>query len=150
MWPGQYSHSSLFPSNEQMKFPDSLSMRWSIHVYYRTYLSRCIHVRLWYLLPWIRQINQQLPNMYLLWCSCFSRPNHTQPACNLRPPQAHQRNDIRMSFRWWANGCQRFPVHRYSVERFSYSGPSGILGSDGKQNTALAGASGRENCCVFH
>ena len=27
-------------------------------------------------------------------------------------------------------------VHRYSVDIFSYSGPSGILGSDGKQNTA--------------
>ena len=27
-------------------------------------------------------------------------------------------------------------VHRYSVDLFSYSGPSGILGSDGKQNTA--------------
>ena len=32
------------------------------------------------------------------------------------------------------------PVHRYSVDIFSYSGPSGILGSDGKQNTASAGA----------
>ena len=28
------------------------------------------------------------------------------------------------------------PVHRYSVEMFSYSDPSGILGSGGKQNTA--------------
>ena len=28
------------------------------------------------------------------------------------------------------------PVHRYSVDIFSYSGPSGILGSDGRQNTA--------------
>ena len=28
------------------------------------------------------------------------------------------------------------PVHRYSVDIFSYSGPSGILGSDRKQNTA--------------
>ena len=27
-------------------------------------------------------------------------------------------------------------VHRYSVDIFSYSGPSGIFGSDGKQNTA--------------
>ena len=27
-------------------------------------------------------------------------------------------------------------VHRYSVDFFSYSGPSGIFGSDGKQNTA--------------
>ena len=30
------------------------------------------------------------------------------------------------------------PVHRYSVD----SGPSGILGSDGKQNTAYAGGRG--------
>ena len=29
------------------------------------------------------------------------------------------------------------PVHRYSVDIFSYSGLSGILGPDGKQNTAL-------------
>ena len=28
------------------------------------------------------------------------------------------------------------PVHQYSVDIFSYSGPSGILGSDRKQNTA--------------
>ena len=28
------------------------------------------------------------------------------------------------------------PVHRYSADLFLYSGPSGILGSDGKQNTA--------------
>ena len=27
------------------------------------------------------------------------------------------------------------PVHQYSVDIFSYSGPSGILGSDRKQNT---------------
>ena len=27
-------------------------------------------------------------------------------------------------------------VYRYSVDIFTYSGPSGILGSDGKQNTA--------------
>ena len=27
-------------------------------------------------------------------------------------------------------------VHRYSVDIFSYSGSSGIFGSDGKQNTA--------------
>ena len=27
-------------------------------------------------------------------------------------------------------------MRRYSVDIFSYSGPSGILGSDGKQNTA--------------
>ena len=27
-------------------------------------------------------------------------------------------------------------AYRYSVDNFSYSGPSGILGSDGKQNTA--------------
>ena len=33
------------------------------------------------------------------------------------------------------------PVHPYSVDIFSYSGPSGILGSGGKQNTAQAGAS---------
>ena len=35
-----------------------------------------------------------------------------------------------------------FPVHRYSVDIFSYSGRSGILGSDGKQNTASVCASG--------
>ena len=28
------------------------------------------------------------------------------------------------------------PMHRYSVDIFSYSSPSGILGSVGKQNTA--------------
>ena len=28
------------------------------------------------------------------------------------------------------------PVHRYSVDIFSYSSPSGILGSDREQNTA--------------
>ena len=28
-------------------------------------------------------------------------------------------------------------VHLYSVDIFSYSGPWGILGSEGKQNTAL-------------
>ena len=28
------------------------------------------------------------------------------------------------------------PVYRYSADIFSYSGPSGILGSDGKQNTS--------------
>ena len=27
-------------------------------------------------------------------------------------------------------------VHRYSVDKFSYSGPSGILGSEGNQNTS--------------
>ena len=27
------------------------------------------------------------------------------------------------------------PVHRYSVDIISYSGPSGMLGSDGRQNT---------------
>ena len=37
------------------------------------------------------------------------------------------------------------PIHRYTVDMFSYSGPSGILGSDGEQNTTLAGARGREN-----
>ena len=31
------------------------------------------------------------------------------------------------------------PVHRYSVDIFSYSGPSGILGSDGKENTGAGG-----------
>ena len=30
-----------------------------------------------------------------------------------------------------------------------YFGPSGILGSDGKQNTET-GARWRENCCTFH
>ena len=30
----------------------------------------------------------------------------------------------------------------YSVDIFSYSGPSGILGSDDKQNTAYVGARG--------
>ena len=34
------------------------------------------------------------------------------------------------------------PVHRYSVVFYSYSGPSGILGSRGKQNTAQASARG--------
>ena len=33
---------------------------------------------------------------------------------------------------------------------FIYSGPSGILGSERKQNTAKAGASGHENCYTFH
>ena len=34
-------------------------------------------------------------------------------------------------------------MHRYSVDIFfTYSGPSGILSSDGKQNTTLAGARG--------
>ena len=31
---------------------------------------------------------------------------------------------------------KRLPMHRNSVDIFSYSGPLGILGSDGKQNTA--------------
>ena len=31
---------------------------------------------------------------------------------------------------------QCLPVHRYSVDISSYFGPSGILGSDGKQNAA--------------
>ena len=31
------------------------------------------------------------------------------------------------------------PVHRYSVDIFSYSGLSGILGSDRKQNAAVLG-----------
>ena len=30
---------------------------------------------------------------------------------------------------------QLLPLHQYSVDIFSYSGPSDILGSDGKQNT---------------
>ena len=46
----------------------------------------------------------------------------------------------------WVN---LFPMHGYTVDICSYSGPSGILGSDGKQNTTLAGARGRENCCTF-
>ena len=37
-----------------------------------------------------------------------------------------------------------FPVLQYSVDNFSYSGTSRILGSCGKQNTASAGARGRE------
>ena len=43
-----------------------------------------------------------------------------------------------------------FPVLQYSVDNFSYSGTSRILGSCGKQNTASAGARGRENCYIFH
>ena len=35
-----------------------------------------------------------------------------------------------------------FPVHRYSVDIFSYSGLSGILGSDGKQNAGGGGGGG--------
>ena len=35
-------------------------------------------------------------------------------------------------------------VHRYSVNIFSYSGPSGILGSDVKQNTTLGDISFKE------
>ena len=31
---------------------------------------------------------------------------------------------------------KRLTVHLYSVDIFSYSGPSGILGSGGKQNIA--------------
>ena len=31
---------------------------------------------------------------------------------------------------------KRLPVHRYSVDIISYSSPSGILGSDGKQKNA--------------
>ena len=31
---------------------------------------------------------------------------------------------------------KRLPVYRYSVDFNSYSGPLGILGSDGKQSTA--------------
>ena len=34
-------------------------------------------------------------------------------------------------------------MHRYSVDIFfSYSGPSGILGADGKQNTTYGGSRG--------
>ena len=42
------------------------------------------------------------------------------------------------------------PMHRYSVDIFSYSGPSAMLGSDRKQNAISAGDRGRENCCTFH
>ena len=31
------------------------------------------------------------------------------------------------------------PVHGYSVDLFSYSGPSGILSSDGEQNVCKIG-----------
>ena len=55
------------------------------------------------------------------------------------------------------NSCRCFcvelkllPVHRYSVDIFSSSSPSGILSSDGKQNTAKAGARGHENCWILH
>ena len=41
-------------------------------------------------------------------------------------------------------------VYQYSVDIFSYTGPSGILDNDGKQNTTSAGARKRENCCTFH
>ena len=34
------------------------------------------------------------------------------------------------------------PQHRDGVDIFSYSGPSGMFGSDGKQNIAQAGARG--------
>ena len=40
-------------------------------------------------------------------------------------------------------------VHQYSVDIFSCFSPSGILGSDGKQNIDEAGDKGRENCCTF-
>ena len=33
-------------------------------------------------------------------------------------------------------------MNRYSFDNFSYSGPSGILGSGGQQNTTEAGARG--------
>ena len=33
---------------------------------------------------------------------------------------------------------------------FSYSGPSGILGSDRKQSSAKVGARGHENFCNYH
>ena len=41
-------------------------------------------------------------------------------------------------------------MYLYLYDIFSYSGPSGILGSDGKQNTPKASARRRENCCTFH
>ena len=34
------------------------------------------------------------------------------------------------------------PIHQYSVDIFSYSGPSGILGSDGKQIPLKLGLGG--------
>ena len=43
-----------------------------------------------------------------------------------------------------------FPMHWFRVDIFSYSGPSGILGSDHMQNTAPDGARGYENRCMFH
>ena len=43
----------------------------------------------------------------------------------------------RKSRRWFCVKLVKlFPVHRNSVDIFSYSGPSGILGSHGKRNTA--------------
>ena len=41
------------------------------------------------------------------------------------------------------------PVHRYNVDIFSYSCPTGILGSDGEQNTASAGARGVRIVALF-
>ena len=41
------------------------------------------------------------------------------------------------------------PVSGYSVDIISYSGPSVLFGSDGKQNTAYTGAKGHESCCTF-
>ena len=38
-------------------------------------------------------------------------------------------------------------IHTFLLRRIT-SGPSGIFGSDGKQNTASAGARGRENCAL--
>ena len=35
-------------------------------------------------------------------------------------------------------------------DNFVCYGPSGILGSNGKQNAAKAGARGLENFCTFH
>ena len=40
-------------------------------------------------------------------------------------------------------------VHQYSVDIFSYSGSSGILGSDRKQNTPSAGARGVQIVAFF-
>ena len=34
------------------------------------------------------------------------------------------------------------PEHRYSIDIFSYAGPSGLLGSDGMQNTTCVSARG--------
>ena len=41
-------------------------------------------------------------------------------------------------------------MHRYSLDIYSYSGPSGIFGSDIKQKTAYASAREHGNICTFH